>query len=161
GVGFGRLTQHHLHHAGGVTQVDEGHPAVVAPPGHPSGQGHGLAGVRLAQRAGLVGTDHGVSFAVRCRGHSLKPPARTGARAGARSTRNFKAAYQHRYHLETSGWDTAADVHAWEDPVLLTQHEQERLLIHVAADIAWRRRQRGLRLNYPEAVAVITAYLLE
>jgi len=45
--------------------------------------------------------------------------------------------------------------------VLLTQHEQERLLIHVAADIAWRRRQRGLRLNYPEAVAVITAYLLE
>jgi urease subunit gamma len=45
--------------------------------------------------------------------------------------------------------------------VLLTQHEQERLLIHVAADVAWRRRERGLRLNYPEAVAIITAFLLE
>lgn len=45
--------------------------------------------------------------------------------------------------------------------MLLTQHEQERLLVHVAADVAWRRRERGLRLNYPEAVAVITAYLLE
>ncbi|QSB17222.1 urease subunit gamma [Natronosporangium hydrolyticum] len=45
--------------------------------------------------------------------------------------------------------------------MLLTQHEQERLLVHVAADVAWRRRERGLRLNYPEAVAVITAFLLE
>lgn len=45
--------------------------------------------------------------------------------------------------------------------MLLTQHEQERLLIHVAAEVAWKRRERGLRLNYPEAVAVITAYLLE
>lgn len=45
--------------------------------------------------------------------------------------------------------------------MLLTQHEQERLLVHVAADVAWKRRARGLRLNYPEAVAVITAYLLE
>jgi urease subunit gamma len=35
------------------------------------------------------------------------------------------------------------------------------LLIHVAADLAARRRARGLRLNYPEAVAVITAFLLE
>jgi len=45
--------------------------------------------------------------------------------------------------------------------VFLSRHEQERLLIHVAADLAQRRRERGLRLNYPEAVAVITAYLLE
>ena len=45
--------------------------------------------------------------------------------------------------------------------MFLTQHEQERLLIHVAADIARQRRARGLRLNYPEAVAVITAFLLE
>jgi urease subunit gamma len=45
--------------------------------------------------------------------------------------------------------------------VFLTPHEQERLLIHVAADVAHRRRERGLRLNYPEAVAVITAFLLE
>jgi urease subunit gamma len=45
--------------------------------------------------------------------------------------------------------------------VFLTQHEQERLLIHVAADVARQRRARGLRLNYPEAVAIITAFLLE
>jgi urease subunit gamma len=45
--------------------------------------------------------------------------------------------------------------------VFLTKHEQERLLIHVAADLAQKRRDRGLRLNYPEAVAIITAYLLE
>ncbi|SDO87320.1 urease subunit gamma [Actinacidiphila guanduensis] len=43
----------------------------------------------------------------------------------------------------------------------LTPHEQERLLIHVAADVAERRRARGLRLNHPEAVALITAHLLE
>jgi urease subunit gamma len=43
----------------------------------------------------------------------------------------------------------------------LTPHEQERLLISYAADLAHRRRERGLRLNYPEAVAVITSFLLE
>ncbi|WP_328460079.1 urease subunit gamma [Actinoplanes sp. NBC_00393] len=45
--------------------------------------------------------------------------------------------------------------------MFLSQHEQERLLIHVAADVARRRRERGLRLNYPEAMAIITAFLLE
>ncbi|WP_327366022.1 urease subunit gamma [Streptomyces sp. NBC_01217] len=43
----------------------------------------------------------------------------------------------------------------------LTPHEQERLLIHVAADVAEKRRARGLRLNHPEAVALITTHLLE
>jgi urease subunit gamma len=46
-------------------------------------------------------------------------------------------------------------------PVQLSPHEVERLLIHVAADVATRRRARGLRLNHPEAVAIITAFLLE
>jgi urease subunit gamma len=45
--------------------------------------------------------------------------------------------------------------------VFLSQHEQEKLLIHVASELAHRRRARGLRLNYPEAVAVISAFLLE
>ena len=45
--------------------------------------------------------------------------------------------------------------------MLLTQREQERLLIHMAAEVAKRRRARGLKLNYPEAVAVITVFLLE
>ncbi|MFC7221251.1 urease subunit gamma [Streptomyces polyrhachis] len=43
----------------------------------------------------------------------------------------------------------------------LTPHEQERLLIHVAADVAEKRRARGVRLNHPEAVALITSHLLE
>jgi urease subunit gamma len=45
--------------------------------------------------------------------------------------------------------------------VRLTPHEQERLLIHVAAGLAEQRRARGLRLNLPEATALITSYLLE
>jgi urease subunit gamma len=45
--------------------------------------------------------------------------------------------------------------------VRLTPHEQERLLVHVAADVAERRRARGLLLNHPEAVALITAHVLE
>jgi urease subunit gamma/beta len=45
--------------------------------------------------------------------------------------------------------------------VHLTLHEQERLLIHVAADVAAKRRDRGLLLNYPEAMALLTAHTLE
>jgi urease subunit gamma len=45
--------------------------------------------------------------------------------------------------------------------VLITPHEQERLLIHLAASLARERRARGLRLNHPEATAVIAAYVLE
>src|ERR1700760_1380671 len=43
----------------------------------------------------------------------------------------------------------------------LTPREQERLMIHVAADVARRRRARGLKLNYPEALAILTAEILE
>jgi urease subunit gamma len=43
----------------------------------------------------------------------------------------------------------------------LTQREQERLLIFVAAEVARRRKGRGLKLNYPEAVAILTAEILE
>jgi urease subunit gamma len=43
----------------------------------------------------------------------------------------------------------------------LTQREQERLLIFVAAEVARRRQGRGLKLNYPEAVAILTAEILE
>lgn len=43
----------------------------------------------------------------------------------------------------------------------LTQREQERLLIFVAAEVARRRKSRGLKLNYPEAVAILTAEILE
>ena len=45
--------------------------------------------------------------------------------------------------------------------MLLSPHEQERLMLHVAADLAQKRRERGLKLNYPEAVATISAWVLE
>jgi urease subunit gamma/beta len=45
--------------------------------------------------------------------------------------------------------------------VHLTPHEQERLLIHVAADVAQRRRDSGLLLNYPEVMALLTVYVFE
>ncbi|MGQ0479445.1 MAG: urease subunit gamma [Pseudonocardia sp.] len=45
--------------------------------------------------------------------------------------------------------------------MLLSPHEQERLLLHLAARLAQERRERGLRLNYPEAVAVISSFVLE
>jgi len=43
----------------------------------------------------------------------------------------------------------------------LTQREQEKLMIVVAADLARRRKDRGLKLNYPEAIALITYEILE
>jgi urease gamma subunit len=43
----------------------------------------------------------------------------------------------------------------------LSEHEQERLLMTLAADVAERRRGRGLKLNYPEAVAILTSFVLE
>lgn len=43
----------------------------------------------------------------------------------------------------------------------LTPREVDKLQIHVAADVARRRRARGLQLNHPESVALITAELLE
>ncbi len=43
----------------------------------------------------------------------------------------------------------------------LTPREQEKLMIYVAAQLAKDRRARGLKLNYPEAVAFITAEILE
>jgi urease gamma subunit len=43
----------------------------------------------------------------------------------------------------------------------LTPRESEKLLIYVAADLARRRRARGLKLNLPESVALITDAMLE
>ena len=43
----------------------------------------------------------------------------------------------------------------------LSPAEQEKLMIFTAAEVARRRKDRGLKLNYPEAVAIISADLLE
>src|SRR5258707_1069542 len=43
----------------------------------------------------------------------------------------------------------------------LTPQERDKLLIHVAGELAKARKGRGLKLNYPEAVALITSQILE
>jgi urease subunit gamma len=43
----------------------------------------------------------------------------------------------------------------------LSPHEQERLMVHVAAGLARERRARGLRLNHPEAVAILSSFVME
>ncbi len=43
----------------------------------------------------------------------------------------------------------------------LTPREQEKLLIYTAAQLATDRKRRGLKLNHPEAVAYLTAAVLE
>jgi urease subunit gamma len=48
-----------------------------------------------------------------------------------------------------------------ENDMHLTPREIDKLLVFVAAEVARRRRDRGLKLNYPEAMAIITAEILE
>ena len=43
----------------------------------------------------------------------------------------------------------------------LTPREREKLLVVTAADLARRRQSRGLKLNYPEAIAIITYEIME
>ncbi|WP_116712941.1 urease subunit gamma [Euzebya tangerina] len=43
----------------------------------------------------------------------------------------------------------------------LTPHEQERLMVHVAATVARERQARGVKLNHPEAVALLTSFVME
>ncbi|WP_261304621.1 urease subunit gamma [Paenibacillus andongensis] len=43
----------------------------------------------------------------------------------------------------------------------LTEREKEKLLITVAADLARRRLARGLKLNYPESIALLTSEIME
>ncbi|WP_341864177.1 urease subunit gamma [Gymnodinialimonas sp. 57CJ19] len=45
--------------------------------------------------------------------------------------------------------------------MLLSMHEQERLMIYTAGKLALERLERGLKLNLPEATAIITSFLLE
>ena len=45
--------------------------------------------------------------------------------------------------------------------MLLTSREKDKLLIAMAAQVAERRLQRGVRLNYPEAVALISDFVME
>jgi urease subunit gamma len=56
--------------------------------------------------------------------------------------------------LSDEGWSRDILMH-------LSPQERDKLLIFIAAQLAQVRRERGLKLNYPEAVALITSHLLE
>ncbi len=43
----------------------------------------------------------------------------------------------------------------------LTQREKEKLLIYLASQLAHGRKKKGLKLNYPEALAMISAEIIE
>ncbi len=43
----------------------------------------------------------------------------------------------------------------------LTDVERDKLLLSYAAELAWRRKGRGVRLNHPEAIAIIASFVLE
>ena len=43
----------------------------------------------------------------------------------------------------------------------LTPREKDKLLVAMAAMVAWRRLERGVKLNHPEAVALITDFIME
>lgn len=43
----------------------------------------------------------------------------------------------------------------------LTPREQEKLMVFVAAELARKRQARGVKLNYPEAIAILSAEILE
>ncbi len=45
--------------------------------------------------------------------------------------------------------------------MMLTPREKEKLYIFIAAELARKRKQRGLKLNHPEAVSIITDHILE
>lgn len=45
--------------------------------------------------------------------------------------------------------------------MFLSLHEQERLMVYTAGKLALERKERGLKLNLPEATAILTSYLLE
>jgi urease subunit gamma len=56
---------------------------------------------------------------------------------------------------------TGPRVETWVSSLMLSPRETEKLVIYQVAELARRRMQRGLRLNFPESIALITEALLE
>jgi urease subunit gamma len=52
-------------------------------------------------------------------------------------------------------------IETWVSAMMLSPREVEKLVVYQVAELARRRRERGLRLNFPESIAVITEALLE
>jgi urease subunit gamma len=56
---------------------------------------------------------------------------------------------------------TTPRIETWVSSLMLTPRETEKLLVYQVAELARRRRTRGLRLNFPESIALISEVLLE
>ena len=52
-------------------------------------------------------------------------------------------------------------VETWVSSLMLSPREAEKLVVYQVAELARRRRERGLKLNFPESIALITEALLE
>jgi urease subunit gamma len=52
-------------------------------------------------------------------------------------------------------------VETWVSAMMLSPREVEKLVVYQIAELARRRRERGLKLNFPESIALITEALLE
>ena len=52
-------------------------------------------------------------------------------------------------------------IETWVSSLMLTPREVEKLVIYQVAELARKRRERGLKLNFPESIALITEALLE
>lgn len=62
---------------------------------------------------------------------------------------------------DTTTDPTSPRVETWVSSLMLSPRETEKLVIYQVAELARRRRDRGLRLNFPESIALITEALLE
>src|ERR1700740_855225 len=65
--------------------------------------------------------------------------------------------------MQPTNTDSAATprIETWVSAMMLSPRETEKLVIYQVAELARRRRERGLRLNFPESIALITEALLE
>jgi urease subunit gamma len=64
-------------------------------------------------------------------------------------------------HSPTSSDGRGPRIETWVSSLMLSPRETEKLVIYQVAELARRRRQRGLKLNFPESIALITEALLE
>jgi urease subunit gamma len=71
------------------------------------------------------------------------------------------ATSDHVAHEPSSTDGTGPRIESWVSSLMLTPRETEKLVIYQVAELARRRRERGLRLNFPESIALITEALLE
>ena len=61
----------------------------------------------------------------------------------------------------TTGGIVTPRIERWLSSLMLSPRESEKLIIYQVAELARRRKERGVKLNFPESIALITEALLE